>query len=147
MNALTIKSILAMSMALMVAGSVVADDTKIRVKVDGFKGATGQAIVSLFQKSDGFPERHQHAFRTRVANISGDHADVEFAGVPKGEYAVSVIHDANNNGEADATWLGVPMEGYGTSGNTTVFYGPPKFSDSKVQVKSPTEVLEIEMRY
>ncbi|MGB0712128.1 MAG: DUF2141 domain-containing protein [Gammaproteobacteria bacterium] len=135
-------------MALVLSAVATADsDTSIRVKVDGFKGSTGQAIVSLFQKSDGFPERHQHAFRTRVANISGDHADVEFAGVPKGEYAVSVIHDANNNGEADATWLGVPVEGYGTSGNTAVFYGPPKFSDSKVEVKSRTEVLEIEMRY
>ena len=56
----------------------------------------------------------------------------KFEGLPKGEYAVSVYHDANLNEELDTNMMGIPKESYGFSNNAKGFMGPPSFEDAKV---------------
>ena len=59
----------------------------------------------------------------KAANAGG----VRIAGLGRGDYAVSVIHDENNNAKLD-TFAGIPREGFGFSRNPAIRFGPPKFS-------------------
>ena len=69
-----------------------------------------------------------------------------FEDLPAGDYAVSVMHDANKNGELDKTAIGIPKEGFGFSNNVLGRFGPPKFKEAKFTM--PLEkTLVITLKY
>jgi uncharacterized protein (DUF2141 family) len=76
-----------------------------------------------------------------VATISNRSCSVVFKAVPTGTYAISYIHDANNNGEMDANFMGIPKEDYGCSNNAKGFMGPPKWEDAKFELTKPIEIV------
>ncbi len=61
-------------------------------------------------------------------------AIVTFKNIPKGEYAVSFVHDENDNKKMDTNFFGIPKEDYGCSNNARGFMGPPKYEDAKFQL-------------
>ena len=67
---------------------------------------------------------------------------VRFEDIPSGVYAITCYHDANENGRMDFSSNGMPEEDYGTSNNAGKF-GPPRFSDSKFEVKDKDLTFEI----
>jgi uncharacterized protein (DUF2141 family) len=70
--------------------------------------------------------------------------EVEFSGLPDGEYAVVVVHDANDNGKLDSGFLGFGGENYGYSNNVKPWFGRPDFEDAKFTVDQPETVVEID---
>ena len=54
-----------------------------------------------------------------------------FKNLKKGDYAVSLFHDENDNKIMDTKIFGIPKEPYGFSNDATGFMGPPKFKDAK----------------
>ena len=67
-----------------------------------------------------------------------------FENVLPGTYAISVLHDENNNMRMDFQENGMPNERYGFSGNE-VLMGPPTFDAVKFEVAS--EDLEFRIRF
>jgi uncharacterized protein (DUF2141 family) len=59
---------------------------------------------------------------------------VIFKDIPKGEYAVSFVHDENDNKKMDTNFIGIPKEDFGCSNNATGVMGPPKYEDAKFQL-------------
>ena len=106
----------------------------LSIKMTSFRSADGQVLVALFRGGDGFPSKPGNAYKTAITKISGSTASVEFAGLPAGEYAFSVLHDENGNNELDTNFLGIPKEGLGTSNNAKARMGPPKYKDAKFTV-------------
>ena len=71
-----------------------------------------------------------------------------FENVPVGNYAVSVIHDANSNNKFDTNFMGIPTEGYGASQNKLPFAAAPKFDANKFSVAgNATTMVTIKLRY
>ena len=100
----------------------------IRVVVEGLRNDHGQVGCSLFNRPDGFPRDRTKKFRGTWAKIHGHSAysaDCDFAEVPKGAYAVAVLHDENSNGQPNLTWIGLPTEGYGFSNDAKPTFLPP----------------------
>ena len=54
--------------------------------------------------------------------------------LPPGEYAVSIFHDRNNNGELDTNFIGMPKEPIAMSNNARPKFGPPKYEDAVFSV-------------
>lgn len=74
--------------------------------------------------------------------IEGNKVKVTFTNVPEGAYAITCVHDENDNGQMDFEPSGMPKEDYGTS-NNELSYGPPQFEPSKFIVKDTDIALKI----
>lgn len=119
----------------------------ISVNVGSFRNLKGALGCRLFGKAVGFPEDPRGTVEARVA-IIGSTTRCEFHDVPPGTYAVSVMHDENDNRKLDKNFLGIPTEGYGVSNNHTHAMSAPTWEESKFVVVRGTKVaLGIGLRY
>lgn len=98
-----------------------------------FKGEVG---VALYNGPVGYPTHFEHTYETEWAPLKPDEATVkvEFDGLPPGDYAVSVLHDANGNRMVDRSTLGFPKEGVGFSNGQKVYLSAPKYKKCKFPI-------------
>jgi uncharacterized protein (DUF2141 family) len=109
-------------------------DLEVTVKNVGEK--TGNIRVGLFTNNEDFLKKAKEG---KVVKASTDEVIVVFTNLTSGEYAVSVIHDQNNNGELDYGFMRIPKEPYGFSNDATGNFGPPSFEKAKLQVTGNTK--------
>ena len=121
----------------------------LTVRVTGARNAKGNIRVALFRDGKGFPNDASQAVRTQAAAIDARtlSAQVVFADLPAGLYAVSVFHDENMNEKLDKNFMGVPKEGYGASNNPRKKMGPPNFDEAKFQSGVADQSVEIKLMY
>jgi uncharacterized protein (DUF2141 family) len=72
---------------------------------------------------------------------------VTFAELALGTYAVSVLHDENQDNQLNTGSFGIPTEGFGFSKNPTIQTGAPDFNEAAVIVTGPNSKTEIELIY
>jgi len=90
----------------------------------------GKLIVYIYNQSDGFPTKTAKAYRKEVFSCK-QISEITISHLPKGTYAIMVIHDLNSNGKMDRNWLGLPAEPFALSGHPKFRFGPPTYEDSK----------------
>ena len=117
-----------------------------KVLVQGVRSGDGQIACALFASHEGFPDEQDKAAHGKVLVASAGTVEFEFDEVPLGKYAISVLHDENNNGRLDTNFLGMPREGYGVSGDAYRRFGPPRYDDALVEL-GPGLTLVIPLRY
>jgi uncharacterized protein (DUF2141 family) len=118
----------------------------IRVDVSTFRNQKGVLGCLLFARGESFPEAG--ALAAATSPIRGATATCTFANVAPGWYAVSVLHDEDADGKMRKSLFGAPLEGYGVSNNRTYAMSPPKWEESRFEVKAgETKVLAVVLRY
>ena len=135
---------------LLASAAVAAERTPagtIAVDMRGFRSDRGSMRVSLFASANGYPGRHELALRAGTGRIKDRAAAFRFENIPHGTYAVSVLHDENDNRKMDTNWLGIPKEGGGASNNPKPRMGPPRFEDAKFVLRAPLLKMAIQIRY
>jgi uncharacterized protein (DUF2141 family) len=87
------------------------------VRVVGARNKKGKIGVTLFQEAQGFPDDTSKAIRQQSVDIDPKYSERtdNLQGLPRGTFAVSVLHDENGNGKRDKNFMGIPKEGYGAS--------------------------------
>ena len=120
----------------------------IIIKVDGLKKAEGSIAALLFNTEVGFPDNPKSAFASAEVRVIDSNPTLIFSNLPPGKYAVSLIHDVNDNKDLDKNFVGIPIEPFGFSGNKSLFTGLPKFDDAAIvinkdQVESTIRLIEI----
>lgn len=127
------KLALTMTLALVVliGFSQNGDSFNITVKVNNIKNTTGQIVVGLYNTPDSFLGT---PYLGEISKIEGKTITVEFKGVKKGTYAISLFHDENSNTKLDTNFMGIPKERFACSNNASGFMGPPKWDDAKFEV-------------
>lgn len=115
------------------------------VGVDHLRSARGMIRVCLTADPDNFPACVDDAHAVARSVPAADQ-HLRFDGLPRGSYAVAVIHDENGNHRLD-TFAGVPREGYGFSRNAPVRFGPPKFAAARFDLTGDANGQQIRMRY
>lgn len=105
----------------------------LHVKLKELKHERGMILYLLFDKKDGFPSDAQRSFRQ--GEVKASEKLIVISDLPAGSYALSVIHDENNNKKLD-TMLGIPKEGFGFSNNPRIYFGPPDFEDAMINLES-----------
>lgn len=112
-----------------------AESTKVggnlTVEMTGFRSDEGSALVYLFSSAEAFPSDYEAAVRTRKAEVRDGKVTVVLEAVPAGTWAISVIHDEDDDGELRTNFIGIPREGVGTSNNPAARMGPPRWDDAK----------------
>ncbi|HDZ04126.1 hypothetical protein LCGC14_0217860 [marine sediment metagenome] len=89
-----------------------------------------------FMKADGIKTTYDKAEEGELI--------LTIENVQPGDYAFSVLHDANDNQRMDFETNGMPLENYAMS-NNPMLMGPPTFSDVKFSVA--TDDMEIKLRF
>jgi uncharacterized protein (DUF2141 family) len=121
----------------------------LTVHVTGARNAKGKIRVALFRDGKGFPNDASQAVHTQTADIDPQalSAQVVFADLHTGVYAVSVFHDENMNEKLDKNFMGMPKEGYGASNNPKKKMGPANFDEAKFQLGGTEQLVEIKLMY
>jgi uncharacterized protein (DUF2141 family) len=121
----------------------------LKIHVTGERNAKGKILVWLFDHAKGFPTDSTSTLRQQSVAIDAATmtADVSFNDLPPGTYAVAVLHDENNNGKMDKTFVGFPKEGYGSSNNPPKEMRAAYFDEAKFSLNSPGQTMEIKLIY
>ncbi len=123
------------------------DNGILTVQVYNLRSPQGTVRLSLFRSADGFPGDAAKVFRQAAGKIENGVCTLVLGDLPPGEYAISLLHDENNNLKMDTRLMGIPKEGYGASNDAKVTFGPPKYEDARFVLKGNPETLRIKMRY
>lgn len=117
--------------------------SKLQVTVKGIKGTNGNVRVGLFNQEEKFLKS---AWKGQVVKAS-ETITVFFENIPNGVYALSVIHDENQNEKLDSNLIGIPKEGFGFSNNVMGSFGPPGFDKASFEVNNEDKKLTIDLKY
>ncbi|QNE33449.1 DUF2141 domain-containing protein [Sphingomonas sp. NBWT7] len=118
---------------------------RLDVAFDAVRSAKGVLRVCLTADPENFPTCVDDHNATRRSVPAGSDA-LRFDGLPRGTYAIAVIHDENGNKKLD-TFAGIPREGFGFSRNPPIRFGPPRFAAARFAVEGDAERQQIKMRY
>ncbi len=102
----------------------------LTIEISGMQTDKGKVFVALYNSEKIFLTSNKATKGTSVTVKDGKSV-AHFKGLKKGEYAVSLFHDENENNKMDTKIFGIPKEPYGFSNNASGFMGPPKYKDAK----------------
>lgn len=93
------------------------DSYSLLVRAEGLENSKGTIIVVLYNKEGSIPDQKlKQYYRKVAAPIIDKKVEVVFNNLPKGLYAVTLIHDENKNEKLDTKFLlPLPKEGVGFS--------------------------------
>lgn len=114
----------------------------VTIEVKGVKNNQGNIRVAIFRDPASFPKGKPFMAQLKAAHESGTVA-LTFEDVPYGEYAIAVYHDANENGELDTNFMGIPKEAYGFSNDHRPKFSGPDFEAAKVEINQAQVNLDI----
>ena len=103
----------------------------LTVNMAGINSDKGSLLVGIYKTEKSFLKK---PFKSDIIKIINKKSTVVFKNIPKGTYAVSFVHDENDNKKMDTNFIGIPKEDFGCSNNATGFMGPPKYKDAKFQL-------------
>ncbi|MES2113637.1 MAG: DUF2141 domain-containing protein, partial [Pseudomonadota bacterium] len=124
-------------------GAGMAQAADLTVEVAGLKNAKGKVLVAVFNRADDFLKQ---PMRGAAIDARSGSVRVVIPDLPAGDYALSVFHDENGNGELDANPVGMPIEPYGFSNDAMGNYGPPSFQAALVHLPEAGSVTTIKLR-
>jgi uncharacterized protein (DUF2141 family) len=116
----------------------------ITVTIKDIKDNRGSILVGIYTSKDDFLKNPSIR---KIVKVTGSEVTVVFDNLPKGEYAVSIIHDENDNKEFDRNKLGIPKEGYCFGNNALGKLGPPTYDQVKIMLSGESIRQTLEMKY
>ena len=114
-----------------------AEEKKLIVQITNVTSEEGQIILAIYNSSENYDKRI--AFQEIKIKPEIDTVIFE-TNVPDGEYLVMLVHDINNNGKLDTSFIGMPKEPVGLS-NYDGKGIPGKFKKHKFTVNENTEII------
>ena len=120
---------------LMLTGSLAqaAQAADIQLEVNSITDQSGTLYWSIYDSENSYTTE-SNAVVAGQSKVITNTFSITLHGLPHGNYAVKLFHDANDNGKMDTNLVGLPQEGYGFSNNGGSF-GPASYSEAKVEVK------------
>jgi uncharacterized protein (DUF2141 family) len=84
------------------------------------RNSKGTVQITLYNKDGSIPDEHyKNYFKMEKVNITNGKSQCTFSNLPKGNYAVNILHDENNNGKIDKGLI-LPKEGIGFSNYSSI---------------------------
>jgi len=113
----------------------------LTVVATGLKNDQGEIQFSLYNKEGSIPDKALNKyFKMQRVTITGTKVKAVFKDLPKGNYAVSLFHDENNNHKIDKGLI-MPEEGVGLSNYKSVnLFNLPNFKSASFPLDHDKEV-------
>ena len=122
------------------APSFAADLT---INIDGVANAEGQVMVAIFNSADTFLAKPVRAVATPAHEGT---VQLQVDGLPAGDYAFAVYHDANGNGKLYRNAVGMPTEDYAFSNNAFGKRGAPSFQEARIVLPAGGASASVNLR-
>jgi uncharacterized protein (DUF2141 family) len=130
--------------ALVTPGLAFAGD--LQVTVAGVQSDQGNVLGAAYDSGAAFLNFPEAKGRCKVKATPGKTV-CTFHNLAAGRWAVSVFHDANDNGKLDRNSLGIPTEGYGFSNDAQGAGGPPSFDQAAFNYDGQSKSITINLDY
>ena len=101
-------------------------------------------MVAIYNSEETFFDADQ-IFRQAEIEVDSMSIAYVFDDMPIGEYAVTLYHDEDNDGEFDMLMGFIPKEDYACSNGATGMFGPPKWEKAQFEVKG-NEIKQIAIK-
>lgn len=110
------------------------------VHVNNLRNSNGVLQYSLYNKDGSIPDEKFKKYYTQLSNtIINGKSMVVFTNIPKGTYAINVLHDEDKNGKIAKGFI-FPKEGIGFSNFDSVgISNRPNFKKASFIINSDTE--------
>ncbi|WP_276975003.1 DUF2141 domain-containing protein, partial [Flavobacterium filum] len=80
------------------------EEYNLTIEVENLRNSKGVLQVALYNKDGSIPdENYKNYFKIETAQIANGKSKITFKNLPKGKYAVNILHDENNNGKIGVT--------------------------------------------
>lgn len=119
----------------------------LTVLVEDLRNSKGVVQFALYNQDGSIPdERFEKCWQIKAGRIEENKSEVVFYNLPKGKYAVNILHDENKNGRIDKGLI-FPKEGIGFSNYESIgLRNKPNFKKASFEVKADT-VISVKMIY
>lgn len=114
----------------------------IEVTITNIDSDTGRLYAAIYDSQDNWLST---MYAGENSLVKDGKAQVVFNNIPKGDYAISVFHDENDNQKLDMNFLGIPKETTGCSNDAKGFMGAPKWGDAVFELSSDSLQLHINL--
>jgi uncharacterized protein (DUF2141 family) len=129
---------------LLISSLICRAQADLTVNIENIENNNGDILIGLYDSLARFPRKVSSG---KVIKVTGKEMQVKFSDVKPGNYAVSVLHDENQNKDLDQGMLGKPKEGYGFSNNVMGLIGPPSFKKAQFHVPDGKSSITIKLKY
>ena len=119
------------SIFLILLSSSVNNTAELTITIKNIDSNKGQVIIGLCNSESTFPKK---PIIRKAVPITEGKAVLILSEIKYGEYAISVLHDKNNNGKLDFHFYGPPSESTAASNNAKRIFGPPLWKDAKFSI-------------
>ena len=117
------------------------DGYDLIVKVNNLRNTNGVVQYSIYNKPDSLPDEHfKKYYLQKTAKIVNNSSEVVFKNLPKGVYAVNILHDENKNHQIDKGFM-LPKEGVGLSNYEKInLFNKPNFKNAGFILNKDKEI-------
>ena len=145
MKMLSMCSLLIGSSFLGAATPPAGETAAVTVVVSSLVSTTSTVKLYFYNTRDGFLKSGKWAF-SKAVKPGGKHEFTLPVELPKGEWAVAITQDLNNNDKIDKNFIGIPTEPYAFSNNIRPTVAAPDFNECKFTVDGPGKVVNIVLK-
>src|SRR5690554_4254058 len=119
----------------------------LTVKANHLRNSKGVVQFALYNKAGTIPdEYYEKHFKIGKSKIVNGRAQFTFSNLPKGKYAVNILHDENKDGKIDKGFI-FPVEGIGFSNYQSIgLTNRPNFEQASFELKKD-ELVEVKVIY
>jgi uncharacterized protein (DUF2141 family) len=119
----------------------------LTITVNSLRNKNGIVQFALYNKNGSIPdENYSNYCKMLKGEIVNNSSKITFANIPKGQYAVNVLHDENRNGKIEKGFI-FPIEGVGFSNFKTIgFTNRPNFIKASFDL-SEDKTINVKMVY
>jgi len=135
------KKLLFLSILLLAAGSLFADNINTTIEISGIKVNGGLVYVAVYSNENDY-KTETTSIKFILDPVSG--TITRSLELPEGEYVVSVFQDSNNDGELNTGLFGMPSEPVGKT-NYNLKGAPGGFNKLKAPVNRNSAKLTVNM--
>lgn len=113
----------------------------LTVEVKDLKNSNGVVQFALYNKDGTIPdEYYKNHYKIIKGKIQNNSCKVTFSNLPKGKYAVNILHDENENSKIDKGFI-LPIEGIGFSNYYSIgFTNRPNFLKASFNLNCNREI-------
>ena len=118
-----------------------ANTINLMVEVHELRNNKGLVQFALYNKDGSIPdEDFIKYYKIGKTTVKGNAAQFVFKNIPKGIYAVNILHDENENSKIDKGFI-LPEEGIGFSNYTKIGLGnKPNFSKASIELNTDKKI-------
>lgn len=134
----------ALILSILLSGMDILAQSALEIHVNNIKSKKGAIQFGLFTNETDYLK---NPAEKKIVKPTGSDITIIFENLPPGDYALSIIHDENENGKLDSNAFGIPKEGFAFGNNAQGSFGPPAFEKAKITIADQNVKQEITLKY